>query len=185
MIVILFGAPGVGKGTQAQILADNLGIAHLSTGDAFREAIRGKTEVGLLAKHYVDGGHLVPDDVTARVVEEAMANPTYSKGVILDGFPRTQNQAQALETMLAKSGKVIHMVINLDVENDIIVQRLLARGRADDTEEIINNRLSVYQQETAPLIKHFMDLGLLVHINGIGTITDVSDRILSAVISKG
>lgn len=181
MIIILFGAPGVGKGTQAQILADNLGIAHLSTGDAFRAAIKGSTEVGLIAKQYVDSGRLVPDDVTARIVEEAMANPNCANGVILDGFPRTQTQATALESILAKIGTVIHKVVNLDVDNDTIVQRLLARGRADDTEEVIKNRLSVYHQETAPLIEHFTKLGILEHVNGVGTITDVSQRILSAV----
>lgn len=181
MIIILFGAPGVGKGTQAQILADNLGIAHVSTGDAFRAAIKGGTEVGLLAKQYVDAGDLVPDNVTARIVEEAMANPSCANGVILDGFPRTQTQAIALEEILHKTGQKIHKVVNLDVDNDTIVQRLLARGRADDTEEVINNRLAVYHQETAPLILHFTQMGILEHVNGVGTITDVSQRILNAV----
>lgn len=181
MIIILFGAPGVGKGTQAQILADELGVAHISTGDAFRAAIQGQTEVGLIAKRYVDAGDLVPDDVTARIVEEAMIKPDCQNGVILDGFPRTRAQADALATMLSRIGQEISCVVNIEVPNEHIVQRLLSRGRADDTVEVINNRLAVYQQETAPLLEYYSKLGLLKHLDGVGSVEEVSQRILAIV----
>lgn len=181
MIIILFGAPGVGKGTQAQILARNLGIAHLSTGDAFRTAIANKTEIGLLAQSYVDAGDLVPDSVTAKIVQEAMAASDFQNGCILDGFPRTQQQAAALDEILAAAHKHIHKVVNLEVDNETIVSRLMARGRQDDTKEIIQNRLNVYQQETAPLVEHYLHRGLLTNVNGIGTVEEVSNRILKAV----
>ncbi len=181
MIIILFGAPGVGKGTQAQILARSLNIAHLSTGDAFRAAINGQTEVGKIAQSFVKAGHLVPDDVTARIVEEAIAQPEFANGCILDGFPRTQAQAQALDHILDKRGWTIHTVVNLDVDDQTIKERLLARGRADDTEEVINNRLAVYRQETAPLVELYTKRNLLVHVNGIGSVDEVAARILAVI----
>jgi adenylate kinase len=184
MIILLFGAPGVGKGTQAQILAQNLGIAHLSTGDAFRTAIKAETEVGKLAKRYVDNGDLVPDDVTARIVQEAMQHPSFERGCILDGFPRTQNQAHALSTMLAEMQREISCVVNLDVDDATIIERLLARGRNDDTEEVIHNRLAVYRQETAPLVDLYTAQGLLVHVDGVGSVDEVAHRILGVVNTK-
>jgi len=181
MIIILFGAPGVGKGTQAEILAQKLNIAHLSTGDAFRAAIKNETEVGKLAKGYVDAGDLVPDDVVARIVEEAMEGPSFANGAILDGFPRTQPQADALQDILDRKGLTIRKVVNLDVDDRTIMQRLLMRGRKDDTEEVIANRLDVYRQETAPLLDYYGQRDLLVTVNGIGEVNDVSDRILATL----
>jgi adenylate kinase len=181
MIVVLFGAPGVGKGTQAVILAQKLGIAHLSTGDAFRAAIKNQTEVGLLAKGYVDAGDLVPDDVVARIVEEAMNGQEFASGCILDGFPRTRAQANALQALLAAKGTAVDRVVNLEVDDETIINRLLQRGRADDQEDIIRNRLSVYNAETAPLLEYYSNLGLLTSVDGIGEVEDVSSRILAVL----
>jgi len=181
MIVILFGAPGVGKGTQAVILAEKLGIAHLSTGDAFRAAIKNQTPVGLLAKGYVDAGDLVPDDVVARIVEEAMNGEEFTNGCILDGFPRTRPQADALQQLLSAKGLAVDKVVNLEVDDETIISRLLQRGRADDQEDIIRNRLAVYNAETAPLLDYYNDAGLLLSINGIGDVNEVSSRIVAAL----
>jgi adenylate kinase len=168
MIIILFGAPGVGKGTQAVILAEKLGVAHLSTGDAFRAAIKNQTPVGQLAQEYVSAGKLVPDDIVAKIVEEAMTNEAFANGCILDGFPRTRAQAEALEGMLSAKGAEI-------------IARLLQRGRADDQEEIIRHRLNVYNDETAPLLDFYGGKGLLTTIDGIGEVDDVNTRILAAI----
>lgn len=181
MILVLFGAPGVGKGTQAVILAEKLGIAHLSTGDAFRAAIKNQTAVGMLAKEYVDAGKLVPDEVVTRIVEEAMSGTQFADGCILDGFPRTRAQADALDQLLAKKGLSIGRVVNLEVDDETIIARLLQRGRADDTEAIIRDRLNVYNNETAPLLEYYGEKGLLHSVNGIGDVEDVSMRVLAAL----
>ena len=185
MIIILFGAPGVGKGTQAVILAEKLGVAHLSTGDAFRAAIKNQTPVGVLAKEFVDAGKLVPDEIVARIVEEAMEGATFAKGCILDGFPRTRAQADALDTMLAAKGLHIDSVVNLNVDDSTIISRLLQRGRADDSEDIIRHRLDIYNHETAPLLKFYSDKGLLTSVDGIGNVEFVNERILSAIAPSG
>ncbi len=182
MIIVLFGAPGVGKGTQAAILAEKLHVAHLSTGDAFRAAIRNQTEIGKVAKTYVDAGDLVPDSVVASIVEEAMQDPSFAAGAILDGFPRTRAQADALAEMLQRRGLSVHRVVNIDVDDATITERLLARGRADDTAEIIANRLDVYRQETAPLLEYYSATdGLLVTVDGVGEVEDVNQRILETI----
>lgn len=181
MILVLFGAPGVGKGTQAVILAEKLGIAHLSTGDAFRAAIKNQTAVGMLAKEYVDAGKLVPDEVVTCIVEEAMSGTQFADGCILDGFPRTRAQADALDQLLAKKGLSIGRVVNLEVDDETIIARLLQRGRADDTEAIIRDRLNVYNNETAPLLEYYGEKGLLRSVNGIGDVEEVSSRVLVAL----
>lgn len=181
MIIILFGAPGVGKGTQAVILAEKLGVAHLSTGDAFRAAIKNQTPVGQLAQEYVSAGKLVPDDIVAKIVEEAMRNEAFANGCILDGFPRTRAQAEALEGMLSAKGAEISKVVNIAVDDSTIIARLLQRGRADDQEEIIRHRLNVYNDETAPLLDFYGGKGLLTTIDGIGEVDDVNTRILAAI----
>ena len=183
MILVLFGAPGVGKGTQAVILAEKLGIAHLSTGDAFRAAIKNQTAVGMLAKEYVDAGKLVPDDVVTRIVEEAMSGTQFADGCILDGFPRTRAQADALDELLAGQGLAISRVINLEVDDETIIDRLLQRGRADDREDIIRDRLTVYNNETSPLLEFYGGKGLLTSVNGIGNVEEVTQRVISALAS--
>lgn len=181
MIIVLFGAPGVGKGTQAVILAEKLGVAHLSTGDAFRTAIKNQTPVGQLAQEYVSAGKLVPDQIVARIVEEAMSNGAFADGCILDGFPRTRTQAEALEQMLASKGAEITRVVNIAVDDQTIISRLLQRGRSDDQEDIIRHRLSVYNDETAPLLDFYGSKNLLTTIDGIGAVDDVNARILAAI----
>jgi len=161
MIIILFGAPGVGKGTQA--------------------AIKNETEVGKVAKGYVEAGDLVPDDVVARIVDEAMNDASFANGAILDGFPRTQGQADVLATMLERRGWTVDKVVNIEVDDATITERLLARGRADDSKEIIENRLDVYRQETAPLLAYYLERGNLVSIDGVGEIDDVNQRILDVI----
>lgn len=185
MIIILFGAPGVGKGTQAVILAEKLGVAHLSTGDAFRAAIKNQTPVGVLAKEFVDAGKLVPDEIVARIVEEAMEGESFAQGCILDGFPRTRPQADALDRMLAAKGLKISSVVNINVDDATIIGRLLQRGRADDSESIIRHRLDIYNDETAPLLEFYSDKGLLTSVDGIGEVETVNERILAAIASSG
>lgn len=181
MIIILFGAPGVGKGTQATILAEKLNVAHLSTGDAFRSAIKRSTPVGQLAKGFVDAGALVPDDVVAKIVEEAMSADSFANGAILDGFPRTQGQADALNVLLQAKGLTIGKVVNIDVDNAAIAERLLLRGREDDTREVIDFRLSVYQKETEPLLQFYREMDKLVTVDGMGTVEEVNQRIIEAL----
>lgn len=181
MIIILFGAPGVGKGTQATILAEKLGIAHLSTGDAFRSAIKNGTAVGKLAKGFVDAGKLVPDEIVARIVEEAMEGELFKHGCILDGFPRTHAQAEMLKTMLETHGQKISRVVNITVDDENIISRLLQRGRADDDASIIRHRLDVYRNETAPLLDYYGTSGRLVSVDGIGSVNEVNERILRAI----
>jgi len=183
MIIILFGAPGVGKGTQATILAEKLGIAHLSTGDAFRSAIKNGTAVGKLAKASVEAGKLVPDDVVARIVEEAMESDPFKNGCILDGFPRTRAQADALQQMLDAHRQKIARVVNITVDAENIIARLLQRGRVDDDESIVRHRLEVYRQETAPLLDYYADSERLVSVDGIGSVNEVNERILRAIAS--
>jgi adenylate kinase len=135
----------------------------------------------MMAKGYVDAGDLVPDDVVARIVEEAMNGDEFAKGCILDGFPRTRAQADALQALLATKGQAVDKVVNLEVDDETIIARLLQRGRADDQEDIIRNRLSVYNAETAPLLEYYSDLGLLTSVDGIGEVEDVSGRIVNVL----
>jgi len=181
MVIVLFGAPGVGKGTQAEILAEKLDIAHMSTGDAFRHAIAEQTPVGRLAKDYVDNGKLVPDDVVAKIVEETLARPEFTKGCILDGFPRTYAQAEALQTMLTNMERSIDCVVNINVPDAVILERLISRGRNDDREEVIRYRLELYKAETAPLLDFYADRNLLVTIDGLGTVDGVNQTILAVL----
>lgn len=181
MVIVLFGAPGVGKGTQAEILAEKLGIAHLSTGAAFRTAIQNATPVGLLAKSYVDSGSLVPDDVVAKIVEESLASPAFTKGCILDGFPRTRAQAEALDAMLAAMGRTIDRVVNIEVDDATIIARLMQRGREDDREDVIQHRLNIYNAETAPLLDFYGSRRSLVSIDGVGTVDEVNQRIIDTL----
>jgi len=181
MIIILFGAPGVGKGTQAVILAEKLGVAHLSTGDAFRTAIKNQSAVGAIAKEFVDAGKLVPDEIVARIVEETMTGKAFVNGCILDGFPRTRTQADALGAMLTAKGLTISSVINLAVDDATIINRLMQRGRADDREDIIRHRLDVYNGETAPLLDYYSDMGLLASVDGVGEVETVNSRILNTI----
>lgn len=184
--IVLFGPPGAGKGTQAERLVDKYGLCHLSTGDVFRYNIKNETELGKLAKSFMDKGRLVPDEVTIKLlISEVDKNPE-AKGFIFDGFPRTDPQADALDKILTEKGTGISMMLALDVEEEELKERLLNRaktsGRADDADPaIIQNRIDVYKAETAP-VKHFYDKqGKFISINGMGGMDEVTDRLFEAI----
>lgn len=179
MRLVLIGPPGAGKGTQAARLADRLDVPHISTGDLFRENLSAQTPLGLEAKRYMDAGELVPDEVTVAMVRERLSEPDVNKGFILDGFPRTVSQAKALTRILADRGEELDAVIEFQVPEDELVQRLLARGRADDTEDVIRRRQQVYRNETAPLLQHYADR--LISVNAVGAIEEITDRVLAAL----
>jgi adenylate kinase len=177
--LVLLGPPGAGKGTQAELLSDKLGVPHISTGNLFRVNIAQQTPLGREAQQYLDAGNLVPSDVTNRMVEARIAEPDAAHGFVLDGYPRTVDQAEALEKMLKESGRELDAVISFEVADDVVVARMLGRGRADDTEEVIRNRMRVYREETEPLLEHYD--GLVVSVDGIGEIDEVNVRVLRAL----
>ncbi|MRH92843.1 adenylate kinase [Nocardia sp. SYP-A9097] len=179
MRVVLLGPPGAGKGTQAVLLSEKLGVPHISTGDLFRANISQQTALGLEAKTFMDAGDLVPSTVTNRMVEARIAEPDATNGFVLDGYPRTVDQADALEKMLKESGHELDAVLCFVVAEDVVVERMLARGRGDDTEETIRNRMRVYREETEPLLDHYD--GLVVSVEGIGEIEGVNARALAAL----
>jgi adenylate kinase len=164
--LIFLGAPGSGKGTQAQILATDLQIPHISTGDMLRQAIADATPLGQQAKSYMEKGELVPDDLILGLIQERLGHPDAQGGWILDGFPRNQSQAEFLDQLLHQINQGVGWVINLHVTDDVIVQRLLLRGRADDQEETIRHRLEVYREKTAPLLAFYQSIEKLHTIDG-------------------
>ena len=184
--IVLFGPPGAGKGTQAQKLISKYKLVHLSTGDIFRSNIKGETELGNLAKSYMDKGELVPDKVTIQMLEkEVNANPS-SNGFIFDGFPRTTHQALALDEFLNSISSEISLMIALEVPKDELIQRLLLRGkesqRADDQDKsIIENRIRVYLEQTAVVANHYMVQDKFCSINGLGAIHEITERLFQAI----
>lgn len=179
MHLVLVGAPGAGKGTQAERLAERLDIPHISTGDLFRANLKEETPLGLEAKRYMDAGDLVPDEVTVGMVRERLDEGDAAKGFILDGFPRTVPQARSLGELLAERGEQIDAVVEFQVPEDLLVQRLLGRGRTDDTEDVIRRRQQVYRDETAPLLEHYA--GQLVSVDAVGSVEEITDRVLDAL----
>lgn len=177
--VVLVGPPGAGKGTQAGVLAGKLGVPHISTGDLFRGHISQQTPLGAEVQSYLDSGKLVPDSVTNEMVRERLAEDDAANGFLLDGFPRNTAQADVLGDILAEKGTEIDAVIELRVDEDELVRRLLDRGRADDTEDVIRHRQSVYRDETAPLLEYYADR--LIAIDGVGEVDEVSARALDAL----
>jgi adenylate kinase len=181
--IVLLGRQGAGKGTQADLLADHYGIRHLSTGDMLRDSAEAGIPVGIEAKQYMDRGELVPDEIVVAVVEERFSNPAeIERGFVLDGFPRTEPQAVDLERFLAPAQ--LDVVIDLDVPNDIVVERMLERGREDDTKEAIHRRLELYEQETAPLVDFYGERGLLEVVDGSGDVDKINQRIVAAIDSR-
>jgi adenylate kinase len=183
MNLILLGPPGAGKGTQGHRLSATYSIPEISTGDMLRAAVRQETPLGKEAKSYMDRGALVPDTVMIGIVRERLAQDDMQQGFILDGFPRTLAQADALRQMLQDGGKTIEHVISIEVPEGELLQRLTGRrgieGRQDDSAEAIRHRLEVYRRETAPLIDYYQQHGLLRPINGMGTIEEIFQRILA------
>ena len=212
MRVVLVGPPGAGKGTQAQFIAAHLSVPKISTGDIFRANVSGGTELGKLAKEYMDRGELVPDEVTIAMVRDRLAEPDARQGFLLDGFPRNVPQAEVLKKMLAEWGTGLDVVLELRVGDDEVVRRLAGRRtcrscgkvwhvefdppsregvcdacggelfqREDDSEETIRRRLEVYQQQTAPLISFYTEEGILVGVDAIGSVEEVTQRALAAL----
>ncbi len=168
--VILIGPPGAGKGTQAKMLEQSLGLPQVSTGDLFRYNLKNETPLGKLARTYMDKGELVPDEVTVAMVKDRLAQADAAGGAILDGFPRTQAQADALDQLLNQLGGRITVVPNIIVDREELIQRLLKRaqieGRADDNEDAIRTRMRVYDEQTKPLLDYYQQRGLVVDVNG-------------------
>ncbi len=185
MRLILMGPPGAGKGTQAKVIASRLGIPAVSTGDIFRANVAESTPLGVEAKRYMDAGDYVPDEITNGMVRDRLAQDDAAGGFLLDGYPRTVAQVDELDQMLAATDDALDAVVVLTVNDDELVQRLLQRaqveGRADDTEEVIRYRQQVYTEQTAPLIAVYADRGLLVEVDGMGEVDDVSRRIFGAL----
>ncbi|MGK8485845.1 MULTISPECIES: adenylate kinase [Nocardia] len=179
MRVVLLGPPGAGKGTQAVLLSEKLGVPHISTGDLFRANISQQTPLGREAQKYMDAGDLVPSDVTNRMVEARVNEPDAANGFVLDGYPRTVDQADALEKILKDMNAKLDAVLRFVVPEDTVVERMLARGRTDDNEGVIRNRLRVYREETEPLLDHYD--GLVVSVDGVGEVDDVNARALRAL----
>ena len=180
MKLILFGPPGAGKGTQANFIAQKYNVAHISTGDVLREAVKNQTEVGLHAKSFMDKGELVPDSVVIEIIKQKLASLNDMK-FMLDGFPRTVPQAEALDEMLAELGVKLDVVVFLDVDDEEVVQRIMKRqeleNRQDDSEDVVRNRLNIYREQTSPLGEFYSNKGILKKIDGIGTVEDISGRI--------
>ncbi|MEA5600305.1 adenylate kinase [Nostoc sp. UHCC 0252] len=180
--LIFLGPPGAGKGTQAQALAEHLNIPHISTGEILRQAMKEQTHLGIKAQNYVNSGELVPDQLVQDLVQERLNQPDAENGWILDGFPRKVTQAAFLEELLEKIHQSGERVVNLDAPDDVVVERLLARGRKDDTEEVIRRRLQVYRDETAPLIDYYRDRQKLLTVNGNQSQEEVTDELQKVII---
>ena len=185
MRLVLLGAPGSGKGTQAELLKNELAVPHVSTGDLLRAAVKAGTPLGLKAKAVMEAGQLVSDDIVLAMLEERLAQADAVAGFILDGYPRNVAQCEALEALLARIGQPLEVAIKLDVPSELIVERIAGRaaaqGRKDDTPETVRERLRVYTEQTEPVAGHFAELGLLKVVDGVGELTEVSQRILGAL----
>lgn len=186
--LVILGPPGAGKGTQAAKIADKLGIPAISTGDIFRANVAERTELGQVAQRYMDAGEYVPDEVTNAMVADRIAQDDAKGGFLLDGYPRTAPQVAELDRMLEGAGLALDAVIELTADNDEVVSRLLGRaeeqGRADDTESVIRRRLEIYHEQTAPLVEIYTDRDLLVEVDGLGEIDEVTERLLGALDAK-
>lgn len=178
---ILFGPPGAGKGTQASLLSSLLSLPHISTGDLFRAAVTEKTTLGLQVQTFLDRGELVPNEVVISMIQERLSQDDSKAGWLLDGFPRSVPQAEALDTLLTSLAQSIDRVVNLKVSDEFLLERLLDRGRKDDNEAVIRRRLEVYREQTAPLIEFYCDRGQLTDIDGSAPVEVVTASIQEAV----
>ncbi|HIK07218.1 MAG TPA: adenylate kinase [Trichormus sp. M33_DOE_039] len=182
--LIFLGPPGAGKGTQAQILAEHLNIPHISTGEILRQAMQEQTSLGIKAQSYVDSGELVPDQLVQDLVAERLEQADAQSGWILDGFPRKVTQAAFLEELLQTTGQGGEKVVNLDAPDAIVIARLLARGRKDDSEEVIRRRLEVYRNATAPLIDYYRDRHKLLTVNGDQSQAEVTHELKATLANR-
>jgi len=187
MRLLFMGPPGAGKGTQAKLVADRYAIPAISTGDIFRSNVTQGTDLGIEAKRYMDAGEYVPDEVTNRMVRDRIDQPDAASGFLLDGYPRTLAQVGELDGMIKHTGHELDAVVVLTADSDELIGRLLNRaqleGRADDTEDVIRRRQEIYLAETEPLIGVYRDRGLLVEVDGMGEVDEVSARIVEALAS--
>jgi adenylate kinase len=185
MQIILLGAPGAGKGTQGVLLGKHLGIPKISTGDLLRAAVNDGKSLGVKAQSFMDKGLLVPDEIILGLIEEVLESPEARDGIIMDGFPRTEAQAEAVDRLLAERGLEVDHVMLYDVPEEELVQRMLGRaraeGRSDDTPETIRKRFAVYREQTAPLIAYYENKGVLMKIPGTGTIEEIAARAREAL----
>jgi len=210
--IILLGPPGAGKGTQAKTLAEKLNLVHISSGDLFRENIEQQTDLGKKAQNFIERGELVPDEITIAMIRERLAKADSKEGAILDGFPRTTNQAQALEILLKEMGEKIQSVLFIKVPNEILIERLSGRRiceqnghvyhivfnppkvpnkcdidgsplyqRSDDKRETVEQRIRVFEEQTAPLIDYYRESGLLLEVEGSGAIEDTANSLLEVI----
>lgn len=189
MRLVLLGAPGSGKGTQAEVLKAELRVPHVSTGDLLRAAVKAGTPLGIKAKAVMEAGQLVSDEIVLGMLEERLAQPDAAGGFILDGYPRNVAQCEALERLLARIGQPLEVAIKLDVPSELIVERIAGRaakeGRKDDTPETVRERLRVYAEQTEPVAGHFAAIGKLKVVDGVGELGEVSRRILAALPRSG
>ena len=187
--LLLIGAPGAGKGTQAVKLSAAYKIPAISTGDIFRHNVKNETELGKQAKAFMDRGEYVPDSLTNDLVRDRLSQADAKEGFLLDGYPRTAEQVAELDSILEAAGKKLDVVVQLTADTDEVVRRLLNRaieqGRADDTEDVIRRRLEVYEEQTAPLTSVYASRGLLVTVDGLGEVDEVTGRILDALNARG
>ena len=187
--LLLIGAPGAGKGTQAEKLAEAFKIPAISTGDIFRHNVKNETELGKQAKAFMDRGEYVPDSLTNALVRDRLSHADAIEGFLLDGYPRTADQVVELDDILAEQGNKLDVVVQLTADTDEVVRRLLNRaieqGRADDTEDVIRRRLEVYEEQTAPLTSTYAARGLVAMIDGLGEVAEVTGRILEALEARG
>lgn len=186
MNIVLFGAPGSGKGTQSALLIEKYGYYHISTGDVLRAQIAQGTELGKIADSYISQGHLIPDELMIDILDDVLsAHPESAKGVVFDGFPRTIHQADALDVLLEKRGGKLDLVVGLEVEEEELIERLINRGktsgRSDDNMETIKKRLDVYNNQTNPLRDHYLQQGKYEAVHGMGSIEDIFANITSVV----
>ena len=188
MRIVLLGAPGSGKGTQAVRMVEQLGIPHISTGVLLRAAVAAGTELGKKAKAVMDRGDLVSDDIMLGLIEERLGAPDARKGFILDGYPRNLVQAEALDRLLDRLGLPVDEALQIDVNQDMVVERIAGRakqeGRADDSEEAVRRRMQVYAEQTAPVVGHYEQKGVLTRILGEGTVDEVFQRIMGVLRSQ-
>ena len=187
--LLLIGAPGAGKGTQAEKLSAAYKIPAISTGDIFRHNVKNETELGKQAKAFMDRGEYVPDSLTNDLVRDRLSQADAKSGFLLDGYPRTAEQVVELDSILEAQGHKLDVVVQLTADTDEVVRRLLNRaieqGRADDTEDVIRRRLEVYEEQTAPLTSVYAERGLLVTVDGLGEVDEVTGRILEALDARG
>ena len=186
--LLLIGAPGAGKGTQAEKLSAAYKIPAISTGDIFRHNVKNETELGKQAKAFMDRGEYVPDSLTNDLVRDRLSQPDAKPGFLLDGYPRTADQVVELDSILEAQGNKLDAVVQLTADTDEVVRRLLNRaieqGRADDTEDVIRRRLEVYEEQTAPLTSVYAGRGLLITVDGLGEVAQVTERILEALAAR-